>query len=41
MELILSGILIGIGATVAMDVWALILAAATGQARPDWAPVGR
>ncbi len=41
MELILSGILIGIGATVAMDVWALILAAATGQARPDWAQVGR
>lgn len=34
-------VVIGIGATVLMDIWALILAAFFGQARANWAPVGR
>lgn len=38
---ILIGALIGIGGTVAMDVWAVILWKAFGQSAPNWAPVGR
>ncbi|MBZ9982836.1 MULTISPECIES: DUF2938 domain-containing protein [unclassified Mesorhizobium] len=32
---------IGIGATLLMDVWAFLLYKMFGQARPNWAPVGR
>lgn len=39
-DLIFRGVLIGLGATIAMDLWAQALALA-GQARPNWAPVGR
>ena len=41
MELLLKGVAIGIGATVLMDLWAIVLWKAFGQARPNWAPVGR
>ena len=41
MELLLKGIVIGIGATVLMDLWAVFLWKAARQARPNWAPVGR
>lgn len=41
MELLLKGIAIGIGATVLMDLWAVFLWKVAGQARPNWAPVGR
>lgn len=41
MDLLLKGVVIGIGATVLMDVWAVFLWKALGQARPNWAPVGR
>ena len=41
MDLLLKGVVIGIGATVLMDVWAVVLWKALGQSRPNWAPVGR
>ena len=41
MSMITGGILIGIGATVAMDIWAFLLAPIFGQARPNWAMPGR
>lgn len=41
MELLLKGVVIGTGATVLMDLWAVLLWKAFGQARPNWAPVGR
>jgi hypothetical protein len=41
MGLLAKGVVVGIGATVLMDVWAIILWKAFGQARPNWAPVGR
>lgn len=34
-------VLIGIGATVLLDLWAIVLHRFFGQARPNWAPVGR
>ena len=40
-ELLFRGIVIGFGATVLMDIWALILFKIFGQAKPNWAPVGR
>lgn len=40
-DLLWRGVVIGIGATVLMDIWALILARFPGQSRPNWAPVGR
>ena len=40
-DLLWRGIVIGIGATVAMDIWAIILHLVFGQSRPNWAPVGR
>lgn len=36
-----KGVVIGIGATVLMDLWAILLWKAFGQSRPNWAPVGR
>jgi hypothetical protein len=41
LDIIISGILIGIGGTVAMDIWAVVLWKAFGQNAPNWAPVGR
>lgn len=38
---ILAGALIGIGGTVAMDIWAVILWKVFGQGAPNWGPVGR
>ncbi|MFN3831839.1 MAG: DUF2938 domain-containing protein [Allorhizobium sp.] len=40
-ELIWRGALIGFGATVAMDIWAIILTTVFKQSKPNWAPVGR
>lgn len=40
-ELIWQGILIGIGATVLMDIWALVLHFVYQQPKPNWAPAGR
>lgn len=41
LDTILIGALIGVGGTVAMDVWAVILWKFFGQGAPNWAPVGR
>lgn len=41
LNLIVNGILIGIGATTVMDVWALVLSLLPGQSRPNWGLVGR
>jgi hypothetical protein len=40
-DLIWRGVVIGFGATVLMDVWAVILWKAFGQGAPNWAMVGR
>ncbi|WP_159948522.1 DUF2938 domain-containing protein [Rhizobium sp. 18065] len=40
-ELIWRGVIIGAGATVLMDVWAIVLWRAFGQPKANWAPVGR
>lgn len=34
-------VVVGFGATVLMDIWAVLLWKVFGQARPNWAPVGR
>ncbi|CUH75350.1 DUF2938 domain-containing protein [Tropicibacter naphthalenivorans] len=41
MGLIWAGVLIGIGGTVAMDIWALLLHRLAGQGMPNWGNVGR
>lgn len=41
LDLVWNGVLIGIGATVVMDIWALVLAQFPGESMPNWAPVGR
>ena len=41
MALVLSGALLGLGATVLMDVWQQLLGRLPGQAPPNWRPVGR
>lgn len=41
LELILNGLLIGAGATLAMDIWALLLNLIFGSPLPSWANVGR
>lgn len=41
MGLIWAGVVIGIGGTVTMDLWALLLDRLTGQGRPNWGNVGR
>ncbi|UVC07634.1 DUF2938 domain-containing protein [Rhizobium sp. TH2] len=41
LDIILRGILIGIGGTVAMDIWAVILWKVFKENAPNWAPVGR
>lgn len=40
-ELIWRGVIIGAGATVLMDVWAIVLWRVFGQPKANWAPVGR
>lgn len=41
MELLMKGAVIGLGATVLMDLWAVLLWKTFGQSRPNWGPVGR
>lgn len=41
MGLIFAGVLVGIGGTVAMDLWALLLNRLAGQGLPNWGNVGR
>lgn len=41
LDITISGILIGIGGTIAMDIWAVVLWKVFGQNAPNWAPVGR
>jgi len=41
MELLMKGAVIGLGATVLMDLWAVVLWKAFRQSRPNWAPIGR
>lgn len=41
MGLLVKGVVVGFGATVLMDVWAILLWKAFGQSRTNWAPVGR
>jgi hypothetical protein len=40
-DILWRSMIIGIGATVLMDIWAIIVAKATGGSLPNWAPVGR
>lgn len=40
-ELIWAGFFMGLGGTIAMDIWAEVLARGFGQNRPNWANVGR
>ena len=40
-ELLWRGAVIGIGATVLMDLWSVLLWKAFGQGAPNWAPPGR
>jgi hypothetical protein len=40
-DLIWPGVIIGAGATVAMDLWAIVLNTFFGQPKANWAPVGR
>lgn len=40
-DILWRGVVIGIGATVLMDVWAIILWKLFGQNPPNWAPPGR
>ncbi|WP_112322755.1 DUF2938 domain-containing protein [Oceanibium sediminis] len=41
MELVTAGVAMGLGATLAMDLWALLLNRLAGQKLPNWAAVGR
>ncbi|MCT7665700.1 DUF2938 domain-containing protein [Shinella kummerowiae] len=41
MGLLVKGVVVGFGATVLMDLWAILLWKAFAQSRPNWAPVGR
>ena len=34
-------VLIGLGGTILMDLWAILLSFLPGQSKPNWAPVGR
>ncbi|KQQ61658.1 hypothetical protein ASF69_03290 [Rhizobium sp. Leaf311] len=40
-DIIWRGVAMGIGGTVFMDLWAIILHRFFGQSAPNWAPVGR
>lgn len=41
MDMLMKAIAIGVGATILMDLWAIVLAVLSGRPKPDWAPVGR
>ncbi|TPN83332.1 DUF2938 domain-containing protein [Mesorhizobium sp. CU2] len=41
LDILWRGVAIGIGATVLMDIWAIILNKAIGQPLPNWGMVGR
>lgn len=41
MDLLMIGVLMGLGGTLAMDVWAIALNRAVGQPLPNWGNVGR
>ncbi|CAI3933296.1 unnamed protein product [Commensalibacter communis] len=41
MSLIIDGIIIGIGATIVLDIWDVIFGSLPGQSRANWAPIGR
>lgn len=41
MGLVTTGVLMGIGGTAAMDIWAIVLHRFGGQSRPNWAMPGR
>ncbi|CAI3930005.1 MULTISPECIES: DUF2938 domain-containing protein [Commensalibacter] len=41
MSLMIDGILIGVGATVMMDIWDIVFGSLPGQSKSNWAPVGR
>src|SRR5215203_3378462 len=41
MDFLWNSLVIGIGGTIAMDLWALLLAAVFGLPRPNWGLVGR
>ena len=40
-DFLFRSLIIGIGGTAAMDVWAIVLHRFFGQSKPNWAPVGR
>ncbi|GAB0113680.1 DUF2938 domain-containing protein [Acidisoma sp. C75] len=40
-ELLVRGLIIGLGATILMDLWDLLLGQLPGRSRADWGPVGR
>jgi hypothetical protein len=40
-DLLWRGAVIGIGATILMDIWAIVLSRVPGESPPNWAPVGR
>lgn len=40
-DILWRSVIIGIGGTVAMDLWAILLSFLPGFSRPNWAPVGR
>ncbi|RKE84235.1 DUF2938 domain-containing protein [Rhizobium sp. AG855] len=40
-ELIWRGMIIGTGATLAMDLWAIMLSTVFAQPKANWAPIGR
>lgn len=41
MDVLVKGVAMGIGGTLLMDIWAVVLWKVFRQARPDWRPVGR
>jgi hypothetical protein len=41
LDVVWRAVAIGIGATLLMDLWAILLHKAFGQPRPNWGPVGR
>jgi hypothetical protein len=41
MSLVLSGVVLGLGATVFMDLWQQLFGRLPGQSLPNWRPVGR
>jgi hypothetical protein len=41
MDLIWRGVVLGVGATILMDLWAILLALVLGEPKANWAPVGR